>query len=398
MSINLLEERHIFHRQLTDSHTLSINSDGVASNADKSQRLSCEVALRVARKLGAAEGVRKLDGQSAGRNFEAAVSAFVSATFPALSMLRPGHWEILNVGSSRQGQFLAQFEPYRHLRELTEAIEQNPALATVLGNSYDISPDVLVLRKPVPPQVLTESGIIIDGAASYSPLVSRHSQAPIVHAVISCKWTLRSDRAQNARSEALNLIRNRKGRTPHIVVVTGEPMPSRLASLALGTGDIDTMYHFALSELVEATRASRNAEAMKTLDNLINGQRLRDIAEDAPLTFHRGFDQVLDQDRGLDVLMEMGYDRAILSRTIEDWGTLVSPLIPWNNGGAFVTSTLGISTFIYAPFALFCWLSPLIGLIYAALGWFTPLDPKGPQKIEEEEMEDIADEVEDYMV
>lgn len=64
--------------------------------------------------------------------------------------------------------------------------------------------------------------------------------------------------------------------------MTGEPMPSRLASLALGTGDIDTMYHFALSELVEATRASRNAEAMKTLDNLINGQRLRDIA-DLPL-------------------------------------------------------------------------------------------------------------------
>ena len=95
---------------------------------------------------------------------------------------------------------------------------------------------------------------------------------------------------------------------------------------------------------------------------------------------------------------EMGYDRSILSRTIEDWGTLVSPLIPWNNGGAFVTSTLGISAFLYAPFALFCWLSPLIGLIYAALGWFTPLDPKGPQKIEEEEMEDIADEVQDYMV
>ena len=42
------------------------------------------------------------------------------------------------------------------------------------------------------------------------------------------------------------------------------------------------MYHFALSELVEATRASHNAEAIKTLDNLINGQRLRDIA-DLPL-------------------------------------------------------------------------------------------------------------------
>jgi Na+/H+ antiporter nhaC len=95
---------------------------------------------------------------------------------------------------------------------------------------------------------------------------------------------------------------------------------------------------------------------------------------------------------------EMGYDRAILSRTLEDWGTLVSPLIPWNNGGAFVTATLGLSTFIYAPFALFCWLSPLIGLIYAAFGWFTPKDPRGPQTLADEDMEEIADEVDDYMV
>ena len=95
---------------------------------------------------------------------------------------------------------------------------------------------------------------------------------------------------------------------------------------------------------------------------------------------------------------EMGYDRAILSRTLEDWGTLVSPLIPWNNGGAFVTATLGLSTFIYAPFALFCWLSPLIGLIYAAFGWFTPLDPRGPQTLADADMEEIADEVDDYMV
>ena len=95
---------------------------------------------------------------------------------------------------------------------------------------------------------------------------------------------------------------------------------------------------------------------------------------------------------------EMGYDRAILSRTLEDWGTLVSPLIPWNNGGAFVAGALGMTAFVYAPFALFCWLSPLIGLIYAAFGWFTPLDPRGPQTLADENMEEIADEVDDYMV
>ena len=42
---------------------------------------------------------------------------------------------------------------------------------------------------------------------------------------VSCKWTIRSDRAQNARSEALNLVRNTpKGRLlPRLPTVTGEP-------------------------------------------------------------------------------------------------------------------------------------------------------------------------------
>ena len=36
----------------------------------------------------------------------------------------------------------------------------------------------------------------------------------------------RSDKAQNARSEALKVIRNRKEHTPHIAVITTEPLPS----------------------------------------------------------------------------------------------------------------------------------------------------------------------------
>ena len=43
-----------------------------------------------------------------------------------------------------------------------------------------------------------------------------------------------------------------KRRVPHIMVVTAEPSPSRIASLALGTGDIDCVYHFALYELLDA--------------------------------------------------------------------------------------------------------------------------------------------------
>lgn len=62
-----------------------------------------------------------------------------------------------------------------------------------------------------------------------------------------------------------------------------------------------------------------------------------------------------------------------LSRSVEDGGTLISPLIPWNAGGAYVTGVLGIETLVYAPFAFACWLSPLIGLVWALTGKFVPM-------------------------
>lgn len=61
-----------------------------------------------------------------------------------------------------------------------------------------------------------------------------------------------------------------------------------------------------------------------------------------------------------------------LSRSIEEGGTLINPLVPWSAGGFFTASTLGIPTLVYAPFAIACWLSPLIGLLYAGTGWFMP--------------------------
>lgn len=73
-----------------------------------------------------------------------------------------------------------------------------------------------------------------------------------------------------------------------------------------------------------------------------------------------------------DKYKEMGYKRTTLTRSIEDSGTLLSPLIPWNMGGSFVAATLGIATLTYAPFAFACWLSPLFGLLWAFLNKFIP--------------------------
>lgn len=53
-----------------------------------------------------------------------------------------------------------------------------------------------------------------------------------------------------------------------------------------------------------------------------------------------------------------------LSRTLEDSGTLTSALVPWNTCGAYMSATLGVNTFMYAPYAFFNILCPIIAVIY----------------------------------
>ena len=59
-------------------------------------------------------------------------------------------------------------------------------------------------------------------------------------------------------------------------------MPARLASLALGTGDIDCIYHFALYELIKAVHDTQAEDSIELLNILIQGKRLKDIS-DLPL-------------------------------------------------------------------------------------------------------------------
>jgi NhaC family Na+:H+ antiporter len=58
-----------------------------------------------------------------------------------------------------------------------------------------------------------------------------------------------------------------------------------------------------------------------------------------------------------------------LSRLAADSGTVTSPLVPWNSCGAFMGATLGVSTLLYAPFAIFCWASPLLSVLYGYTGF-----------------------------
>ena len=233
------------------------------SIADTSSNLSCSLARSIIEAFGYPVSTGQVSGQTAGSKFETAVRNYVQSAMEILAHLRPPDW-IYSVHSD-----ISEFIQYRHLATLKELVQKNKDVHTALSD-YVVKPDVLVARRPVTDEIINQHKEIVN-------------QKDIVyltlHASISCKLTLRSDRSQNARTEGLNLIRNRKGHTPHIVVVTAEPMPTRIASLAFGTGDIDCVYHFGLNELIQVAKDSENEAVQDSLETMVAGDRLRDIAD-----------------------------------------------------------------------------------------------------------------------
>lgn len=277
----LSEARKEYHNALLESGVLTVDSRGIPSNADSSSKLSIAIAKGIADRL-MAETRNKAVGQTSGAKFEQINMEFLMKTFPKLQNIRPGEWEIAKLGN-RNSIKTSSFAQYEHLEYLSRLIAYDTKLAASMGNDYMVAPDVVVYRKLVADEQINSEELIVDESTGrMADIRSANGGLPILHASISAKWTMRSDRAQNSRTEALGLIRNRKGHLPHIVVVTGEPLPSRLASLALGTGDIDCMYHFALYELIESVRDTGAEDSIEMLKSLIEGKRLKDIS-DLPL-------------------------------------------------------------------------------------------------------------------
>lgn len=287
MDALIANARFHFHEQLFETNTLTLTSTGVASNADTSSRGSkaisrCIVDILVNEAPHTVNTVDKISGQTLGKQFESLTMQFLQETFPNLQNLRPGRWTILQLGNNNKLK-TSDFAQYEHLAYLSALTAENAQLAAVLGNDYLVAPDVVIYRDLYEDAEINSSQCIVDnGISRMADIRKANGGKPLLHASVSAKYTMRSDRAQNSRTEALNLIRNRKGHLPHIVVVTAEPMPNRLASLALGTGDIDCVYHFALYELIRAVKEVGSEDAVETLDTLVQGKRLKDIS-DLPL-------------------------------------------------------------------------------------------------------------------
>jgi hypothetical protein len=278
--------RRQYHKKLCkDILGPRLGKKGVYSNADDSSPVSVELARGLAERLGASFCDNPPSAQRAGALFSRYTEEFLDEAFGMLQHIRPGSWRF-SISQARMG--IASFYQYEHLSILRNVLNEHIDLKASLGGDYLITPDIVVSRAPLSDKEINSGPkgraaiVSVDDKTSvHTPLRAQNYSVDyqLLHASISCKWTMRSDRAQNTRTEALNLIRNRKGRAPNIVAVTFEPLPARLASLALGTGDIDCTYHGALHELLDAAADSPHQDALELLRLMVDGRRLRDISD-----------------------------------------------------------------------------------------------------------------------
>jgi Na+:H+ antiporter, NhaC family len=62
----------------------------------------------------------------------------------------------------------------------------------------------------------------------------------------------------------------------------------------------------------------------------------------------------------------------VLSRAVEDSGTVTSVLVPWNTCGAYISGVLGVSTASYLPYCFFNFLSPILDVAFGFIGFKVP--------------------------
>lgn len=64
-----------------------------------------------------------------------------------------------------------------------------------------------------------------------------------------------------------------------------------------------------------------------------------------------------------------GLEKRLLSRTVEDSVSVTSVLMPWNSCGVAQSMVLGIPTLVYLPYCVFNYVSPIMSMIIAAIGY-----------------------------
>ena len=115
-----------------------------------------------------------------------------------------------------------------------------------------------------------------------------------------------------------------------------------------------------LSRILQPLTRTRSGLVSSTV---ITGTALNGIVSDQYLSV------ILTSNIYRQTYEEQGYEARLLSRSVEDSATVTSPLFPWSSCGMTQATILSVPTLVYAPFCLFCILSPLMSILMGVIGW-----------------------------
>ena len=125
-----------------------------------------------------------------------------------------------------------------------------------------------------------------------------------------------------------------------------------LGGLLFAVGVIPSLLDAVRAFLSNAGRATFSVAATSVGVNFLIGEQYLSI-----LLAGETFKPVYDK---------LGLHSRNLSRTLEDAGTVINPLVPWSVCGVFISHALNVPVWEYLPYAFFCYLCLVLTLLF---GW-----------------------------
>lgn len=207
-------------------------------------------------------------GTDAGARLELLTLAHLKTIRPDLDMQRS------RLSSTFvQYTHLAAFEQFqRAYKRPVDALERALGHLDELPRSRSVAMAKSLIER-AKRQAAADHQIVVDlrGAMAQESLlkldltIGNGDAPPKLLLAASCKWTLRTDRAQDCISQGNKLVALRRGQMPHYAAITMEPRPSMLELLAYGSGALDCVYHVALPELMRAAAAIEGRRSTKPI-------------------------------------------------------------------------------------------------------------------------------------
>ena len=125
--------------------------------------------------------------------------------------------------------------------------------------------------------------------------------------------------------------------------------------MMLGSGMLSTITHAVTNRLRTVSSIVNATVGSGLMFNSFTGDQYLSI--------------ILDANVYKKLYKRNGLESRLLSRSVEDSVSVTSVLIPWNSCGVTQSTVLGVPTLTYLPYCIFNYLSPIMSMIIARLGY-----------------------------